>query len=146
MRRMSSSKVPLDLRVVMAIGIFSCIVDLGSAILLMVGIFHVPASAPRPALFGMFVIASDLSAVIYAFVNGLASAGVVLGLWRRAPWGWWYVLVYMVYGVGATAFVARLNPVSATITIVLDISIIVWLLYRRELFVRTRGQPRMAVR
>ena len=139
MRRMSSSRVPFDLRVVMAIGIISCIVGFGSAILLAVGIFHVPASAPRPALFGMFIISSDLSAAVYAFIHGLADAVLVFGLWRRAPWGWWYALVSTAYNVGDTAFTARLYPISASVAIFLGISIIAWLLYRRQLFVGRNG-------
>ena len=131
---MKKSKLPIDLRVVMALGIVSCVVHFGVLVLLVLGVAHIPEDIRDRVLFGTIVISSELSDGIYEFVMGLCSVVFVYGLFRRTRWAWWYALALNTYGVVDSAFSFTLLPVVVTITMLLSAGVIVWLIYRRKLF------------
>ena len=134
MEGMSASRLPLDLRVVMVLGVLSCVVYFGAAILLAVGIAHVPVDTPGRAFFGMIVLASDASAMIRELASGLACVVFVYGLRCRSRWAWWYALAYMTYNMADALSILPSYTITAAIAIASAAAITVWLLCRRQLF------------
>jgi hypothetical protein len=131
---MRQSKLPIDLRVVMALGIVACVIHFGLIVLLVLGVAHTPEDTRRPVLFGTIVLSSEPWLGIYDSVLGLCSVIFVYGLFRRTRWAWWYALALNTYGVVDSAFSFALLPVVVTITMLLSGGMIVWLLCRRGLF------------
>ena len=123
----------------MALGIVTCVVHFSLIVLLVLGVAHIPEDTQRPVLFGTIVLSSELSLGIYDFVLGLCSVVFVYGLFRRTRWAWWYALALNTYGVVDSAFSFTLLPVVVTITMLLSTGVIVWLVYRRQLFEGRKG-------
>ncbi len=137
---MRTAKLPLDLRVVITLGVISCVIRLGGIILLILGMMHVPPHAPHHVLFGTVVLSSDFSAGIHDFLMGLADLVFVYGLWHRLRWAWWYALLFTTYNVADSASLFHLYPTTAALALSFGTGQILWLLYRRQLFT-TEIQP-----
>ena len=131
---MKQSKWPIDLRVIMALAIVSCVVHFSLIVLLALGVAHVPEDMRDRVLFGTLVISSERSHGIYDFVMGLCNVIFVYGLFKRTRWAWWYAMALMTYGVIDSAFSFSLLPAVVTMTMLLSAGVIAWLVYRRHLF------------
>lgn len=141
MKQVSTLRLPIDIRVVMALGITSCIVHFGLVALMILGVGHVSEDTESRVLFGTIVLSSELSYGINAFMSGLLSVVFVHGLFRRTRWAWWYALVFMLYGVGDSAFGLTSLPVVAATSMLLSAGTIVWLVCRRQLFWDDKWRP-----
>lgn len=131
---MGIGKMPLDLRIVITLGIISCVIYFGTVVALLLGIAHVPADNPGSALFGLVTLSTDQSRGIHDFVIGVAGLVSIYGLWHRTGWVWWYELAFMAYAFVDSAFSFSSDPITVTVSMLLSASVIVWLLYRRQLF------------
>lgn len=127
-------KLPLDQRIVITLGIVTCVIYFGTVVGLVPGVAHVPADSPGRALLGTIILSSDLSRGIHDSVIGLIGLVFVYGLWHRTRWVWWYGLAFMAYSLVDAAFSFPLGPITVTIAMLFSAGIILWLLYRRQLF------------
>ena len=96
---MEIKKRPLDLRIIIAFGIISCIIYFSIVIGLILGVAHVPVDRPGYALFGQVILSTDLSRGINDFVIGFACLIQVYGLWYLKRWVWWYSLIFATYAI-----------------------------------------------
>jgi hypothetical protein len=138
MRQVATSRLPIDLRVIMAFGIASCVIDFGLITLLITGVARIPEDAHNRVFFDTISLSSELAHGMYSFSLGLCRIVSVYGLFRRTRWAWWYTLAFMSYGVADSAFGLTSVPVVAATSMLLSAGVIVWLVCRRQLFWHNR--------
>ena len=137
-------KMPLDVRIVIWLGVISAIIAFLMLGLMLIGIAHIPSDYSRPILFGTFSIDSDLSLGIHTFLIGGISLALAYGIAKAYKLSWWLMLFFSAIGVSDTLLIFSECPVTCTIGLCFPFGIIICLVCRRRLFGIGKGSREVA--
>jgi hypothetical protein len=130
-----SKRMPLDARIIGWIGFVCSLTGFLGLVLLMVGIAHIsPSGYHQPVLFGIFLLASDLSLGVYTFIISVMGLISAYGLIKGYKFGWWFTLILCINGLSDSILTFSEFPVASTVFICTGIGTIIWLLCRRHLY------------
>jgi lysylphosphatidylglycerol synthetase-like protein (DUF2156 family) len=128
-------KVPLDVRIV-AYYLYA------NALLCFVSIPFVVSGSSEPqshrVLLGLVLIASTLADSVYNLTTGICYLLCAWGLMRRAQWAWWFSLIFFVYASTDALLFLPGHRVTVAMSVAIDIALITWLWFRRDLFGNNR--------
>jgi hypothetical protein len=127
-------KAPLDVKIVAWFFIIVGIVVLLLGILLITGIAHTPPGYQKKVLWGIIDLKSDTTNAIYILMIDVMNfiTGYILIKGKRI--GWWLAFVGCAYGISDSVLAFADHEISATIGILIDLIIIIWLLWRRRFY------------
>jgi len=128
-------KAPIDVKIVawffIIVGIFSLL----SVMLLITGIAQLPSDNPRKVFFGTFNLVSDTSNIIYFLLIGMMNLITGYILKKGSKIGWWLAFAASINGISDSILLGFSKHKISTMTgIIIDLSIIIWLLYRRQIY------------
>jgi len=126
------SRPPRDVRIVAYLFYIGGFAGVLVSILLCSGLTE-PDESHR-VLLRAVVLANGLTQGVYTLFMGLCYLFIAWGLMRGVRLGWWFAMIYIVYCSAEGVLQFPGYPVAVTIGIVINISLIAWLWFRRELY------------
>ena len=135
------SKPPLDVRIVAYYLYLMGFLSLAMAVLLGSGIAKPLGSFA--VLAGTVQITSGLIYSVYTLCISSCNLLCAWGLMRRVKFAWWLSLISQIYLSVEWVLTYSKYPCAAHIIGVVNMAIVVWLLFRRGLYIRgaSQGQP-----
>ena len=125
-------KPPLDVRVVAYYLYLLGFLNLALALLLGSGIAK--PVGPVSILAGTIQITGGLTLSLYVLCTGVWDLVCAWGLVRRAEFAWWLSLMFQIYWSIEWVVTHAKYPLAAEICIAINTAIVVWLLFRRRLY------------
>jgi hypothetical protein len=128
-------KAPLDVKIVawffIIVGIIGILLD----VLLIIGIAKSASGSPRKVFFGAFNLISGTSNGMYFLMIGTMNFITGYILKKGSKIGWWLAFAGSINGISDSILLGFLEyKNSATTGIFINLSIIIWLLYRRKIY------------
>jgi hypothetical protein len=126
------SRRPLDVRIVAYFSYFVALAHVPLGIIFCCGATKLVGS--YPVLFGVLVIANEAAAGVYKLLTGLCWLFCGWGLLRGATFTWWFAMIFSVYYLTDEALQFSRSPRDFAIGATIQILLVVWLWFRRELY------------
>ena len=128
------TKIPIDVRIVAYFLYAIGFIQLVLSILLITGIGRLGDNHTRRVLFGIILLSSELDFTIYmlclSFVHLLCGWGLI----RKCKFIWWFTLIFQINYIIDGVFLFEQHKLVALIGLGIDIAIITWLCFRRQLY------------
>jgi lysylphosphatidylglycerol synthetase-like protein (DUF2156 family) len=129
-------KTPIDLRIVVYITY-----TLGFYLLVVNALLLTPVARLGEngwtILFGTVTLSTKLYCAIYGSIFGFLHLICARGLMKRLKLAWWAILIIKIYELPNTSFsYPKTQIVFALIWTFINVTIIIWLLLRRKLFIK----------
>jgi hypothetical protein len=128
------NKSPLDVRIVSYFIFAVSLLMLVCSALLITGIGRLGPRQIQQVFFGTISLSSGLSFAIYMICTGFLKLLCAWGLLRCIKSAWWLMFIYCLYEIVDMIFLYSYDELNASVGLIINIVIIVWLIFRRQLY------------
>jgi len=126
---------PVDVKVFSWFYIIAGIICIFLGLLLITGIAHSFPDRQMKLFLGIISISSDIAKAIYTLIMGAINVITGYYLKKYTKIGWWLAFIGCICAIlNSISLGFSRNRISASIGILISIVIIIWLLYRRNIF------------
>ncbi|GEM_PF-5067133 len=133
-----TNRSPIDIIIISWVLRTVFAVALLAGVLLLVGFITFPDPELRPILFGLIYIKSELAAGIYWTLTGSLGLLASIGLAKLHKYSWWVLLILIMENVVMSIIMLPQFIYSGSVVLAIEISLIVWLFYRRGYYTGTK--------
>jgi len=131
-------KIPIDLCILGCLVLIDGFFHMCFALILLSGMGYFPFSGNRPALFGTLNLTGEVLCGVYSLILGIIALISAIGVLKRIKYCWWLLLIYLTNNILDLIQQYSEHRVSVTIWICLNIFVIIWLIYRRNLYFKEK--------
>ncbi|MBN1983591.1 MAG: hypothetical protein JW795_18795 [Chitinivibrionales bacterium] len=125
-----TAKPALDICVICVLVIISSVVLSALGGMGLTGIAEIAEYDERKVFFGLVVVGSEISWAIYLFLKGLWELIAGIGTLRLHNWAKNLMIVFLINATIDVVFVIPTFLISSIIIVVIQISLIFWLIFR----------------
>ncbi len=128
------TKVPVDVRIVAYFLYAVSFFQLAIGCFLITGMGRLEPNFTRRVLFGTVLLSTELYHSIYTLCMGSVRLLCAWGLIRGRKFVWCLTLIFFVYELIDMLFLFPQDELNGSIGIIISITIIIWLCFRRKLY------------
>jgi len=127
-------KMPLDVKIVVVLGVIASIMHFLVFTLILLGLAHSPSGYQHRVLFGLLRFVSDLAVGTHSFIMATVCLGCAYGLAKGYKFAWWLMLIFSGSNIVDSFLLSSDFPITGTTSIFFSLMMIGWLIFRRKLY------------